>query len=68
MLNPVVRNRIENWKFSSAKAALDSDATEGERHLVEVLATQCGNSDWFDGALGELVSVAVAELLKEKTS
>lgn len=68
MLSDNVKDRLENWKFYQAIAALDhdddpSEPTTYEREAIRALADLVGNSGWFDGSLGIVVGSLVDALV-----
>lgn len=65
MLSSACKNRLENWKFTSAlrSAEKGSRPTGAEHETIEALSMVFGNSGWFDGTIGAIVEAAVARLL-----
>lgn len=52
--------RLFNWKFDSAVQRLDEGGWTGPRaDLVRALGALYGNSGWFEGAAGDLVSASL---------
>ena len=61
------QNRLYNWKFESAQERLsEEEPTGAERELVKALARTFGNSGWFDGNMGTIVSAAVTSLIGDE--
>lgn len=61
------QGRLHNWKFEAAAKYLpDSDPTDHEHGLVNALAAVFGNSGWFDGRMGTIVSAAVSTLTGDR--
>jgi len=64
-------NRLYNWKFDQAQVAVEKqrdDANEPnptphETEGIQALAMLLGNSGWFGGQLGNVVSLAVHDLI-----
>jgi hypothetical protein len=59
------KGALENWKFHNARHCIEErpeGVTMQEVSLIEALEELVGNSGWFDGALGTVVSVAVEML------
>jgi hypothetical protein len=54
--------RVDNWKFTQALAALPPDTPDRIRILVECLADLLGDVGWFEGTLGKLIE-ALVELI-----
>ena len=67
MLDDRVRDRLGNWKFCSAQAALKGQVRAGEVGVApaEALSAVFGDCGCFDGALGSIVNAAVMFLLSE---
>lgn len=66
-MNAQCRNRIENWKFTSAMATYEAVVSDEDEHqILLALSETFGNCGWFDGAMGTIVGAAVAWLLREK--
>jgi hypothetical protein len=65
MLSSACKNRLENWKFTSALryAERGSRATSAEYETISALSLVFGNSGGFGGTIGAIVAAAVARLL-----
>lgn len=69
-LSPRIRDRLQNWKFSTALQFAQQyndetgNVTEDEMTTLEALAGTLGNSGWIiDGSLSDVIRAAVAWLL-----
>ncbi|WP_280479131.1 hypothetical protein [Nocardia asiatica] len=61
-LSPACRNRLENWKFTSAQSVSPRERSQ-ERDLIKALSDTFGNAGGFHGLMADVVTAAVARLL-----
>jgi hypothetical protein len=60
-MNPVLKNRIFNWKFASASIYLDGE-DDHIKHTVQLLARMFGDCGWLTGDIGSLIQIVVDSL------
>lgn len=59
-MNHNLINRLANWKFNdAAKEILTHPEPEEIANVIHALSETFGNSGWFSGSMGEIVTAAV---------